>query len=246
MSTRQRRPALIACALVVLAQRAGAQVPDKFTNLQVLPMDISKGGLVMTMRGFATDLRVRCNHCHVGPDDLEGMDFATDEKPTKRVAREMLRMVQSVNATLKGLPPREEPRQSASCFTCHRGAQRPPEALHHVLARIAEAQGVEAAVGRYRELRRDHGSDGQYDFSPMSLLTAVNRLVEAGRVDDGLALARYNVESHADVAQVHVQIGQILLRKGDRAGAAESFRKALKLDPTNAAAQRGLKAAEGQ
>lgn len=172
------------------------------------------------------------------------MDFATDERPTKKVAREMLRMVQSVNATLKALPAREEPRQGASCFTCHRGAQRPPERLDVVLARVAQAQGAEAAVSRYRELRREHPSDGQYDFTHRSLGIAATRLLEAGRLDEALALARFNVESHPDEARAHVQVGQILLRKGDKAGAAEAFRKALKLDPTNAAAQRGLKSAE--
>lgn len=244
MVARPWRAALVACALVSSGARAFAQIPDKFTNLQVFPKEISKAELVMTMRGFATDLGLRCHNCHVGPEDLQGMDFATDEKPTKKVAREMLRMVQSVNATLKTLPPREEPRQGASCFTCHRGAQRPPERLDVVLARLAQAQGVEAAISRYRELRREHPSDGQYDFTPRGLGNAAARLMEAGRVDDALVFARFNLELHADVSLVQSQVGQILMRKGDKGGAAEAFRKALKLDPTNNAAQRGLKAAE--
>lgn len=244
MGIRERRAALVGLVLALVGERALAQIPDKFTNLQVFPKDIAKAELVMTMRGIATDLGVRCHHCHVGPEDLQGMDFAIDEKPTKKVAREMLRMVQSVNATLKALPPRDEPRQGASCFTCHRGAQRPPERLDVVLAGVAQTQGVEAAIARYRELRRDHPSDGQYDFRHRSLGIAATRLLEAGRLDEALALARFNVESHPDEPQAHVQVGQILMRKGDKAGAAESFKKALKLDPTNAAAQRGLKAAE--
>ena len=73
---------------------------------------------------------------------------------------------------------------------------------------------------------------------------AASRVMEAGRTDDALAFAKLNVESHADVSLVHAQLGQILMRKGDRAGAIESFQRALKLDATNAAAQRGLKAAE--
>jgi len=43
-----------------------AQFPEKFTNLKVLPMDISRKELESTMRGFAFALNVRCNHCHVG------------------------------------------------------------------------------------------------------------------------------------------------------------------------------------
>ena len=79
----------------VLASPASAQIPQTFTNLQVLPKDIPRAQLVSTMRGFAGALGVRCTHCHVGPDDLQGMDFATDEKESKKIARTMLRMVRT-------------------------------------------------------------------------------------------------------------------------------------------------------
>ena len=223
---------------------ASAQIPDKFTNLQVFPKDISRAELVMTMRNIAGDLGLRCHNCHVGPDDLTGMDFAIDEKPTKKVAREMLKMVQSVNATLKTLPPRDEPRGSVTCYTCHRGAQRPPERMDMLLARVAQEKGAEAAIARYKELKKDHPDDGQYNFTPPAVGIAASRMAEAKRVDDALALARFNALLFPDVSLVQAQVGQILLQKGDRAGAAEQFKKALNLDPANQAAQRGLKAAE--
>jgi len=240
------RTTVLALSLTVLSLPVEAQIPDKFTNLHVFPKDIAKGELVMKMREIATDLGVRCHNCHVGPDNLEGMDFASDEKATKRAAREMLRMVQSVGAVVKSLPARDEPRQSIGCYNCHRGAQRPPERLDVLLARTAQASGVEAAIARYRELRRDHPSDGQYDFSPRGVGIAVSRSLEAARIDDALALARLNAESHGDISLVHAQLGQVLMRKGDRAAARESFHKALKLDPSNTAAERGLKAAEAE
>lgn len=244
MGIRERRAALVGCVLALAGERALAQIPDKFTNLQVFPKDISKAELVMTMRNIAGDLGLRCHNCHLGPDDLQGMDFAIDEKPTKKVAREMLKMVQSVNATLKTLPPRDEPRGSVSCYTCHRSAQRPPERLDMLLARLAQDKGAPAAVAHYQELKKDHPNDGQYDYTPRALGIASGRLMEAGRTDDALVFARLNAELYPDVSLVQSQVGQILMRKGDKAGAAEAFRKALKLDPQNAAAQRGLKAAE--
>jgi tetratricopeptide (TPR) repeat protein len=243
MSSLKTPATALAVAFLLLPQPAAAQIPDKFTNLQVVRKDISKAELVMRMREIATELGLRCHNCHVGPDNLEGMDFASDEKPTKQAAREMLRMVESVGAVVSKLPAREEPRQGLGCFTCHRGAQRPPERLDVLLARTAQANGVEAALARYRELRREHASDGQYDFSPKSLGIAATRLSEAGRTDDAVALARLNVESHADVSLAHSQLGQLLLRKGDREAALQSFQRALKLDPNSAAAQRGIKAA---
>ena len=58
-------------------------VPDKFTNLKVLPADITKPELVKIMKSFAINMKVRCNHCHVAADDLSSADFASDEKPEK-------------------------------------------------------------------------------------------------------------------------------------------------------------------
>jgi hypothetical protein len=56
----------IALGILLLAGTpAAAQFPDKFTNLKVLPKDISKRELESTMRGFAFALSVRCDHCHV-------------------------------------------------------------------------------------------------------------------------------------------------------------------------------------
>ena len=77
--------------LVAASMLAEAQIPQTFKNLQALPKDIPRAELVSTMRGVAGGLGVRCTHCHVGPDNLEGMDFASDEKPTKRAARLMIR-----------------------------------------------------------------------------------------------------------------------------------------------------------
>jgi hypothetical protein len=224
---------------------ASAQIPDEFTNLQVLPKDITKADLVRSMREVATELGVRCHHCHVGPDNLEGMDFAVDTKPTKRAAREMMKMVQALNSgPLQALPPREEPRLKVSCVHCHRGAERPPETMNRELTRVAQLEGAEKAVLRYRELRAKHYGDGQYDFGPQSIGIAASRLLEAGKPDEALAMARLNAEFHPEVALVHVLVGRILIAKDERAAAIQSFEKALALDPQNEAARRAIAAAK--
>ena len=97
-----RTPALTAAftlvvLLVIGLPVAQAQIPEEFTNLKVLPEDISKGELVGIMRGMAGGLGVRCNHCHQGPDNLQGMDFATDDKESKRTARAMMIMMNAIN-----------------------------------------------------------------------------------------------------------------------------------------------------
>jgi tetratricopeptide (TPR) repeat protein len=233
-----------AAAWCLAASPLFAQIPDKFTNLQVLPKDITKIELVRTMRNWAGELGARCTHCHVGPDDLQGMDFAIDTKPTKRAAREMIKMVHAVNAAVKALPARDEARDGVTCYTCHRRQARPPLALPEALLRASQAGDGTAAVGRYRELRQAHLGDGTYDFGPPALGMASQRLVEAGRLDDALAVARENAAQHGDNPNTHVLVGDVLSRKGDKAGAAEAYRKALALDPKHFGAARGLKELE--
>src|SRR6202030_4641758 len=85
-------------ALLLAGTPAAAQFPDKFTNLKVLPKDISKHEMESTMRGFAFALGVRCDHCHVEKKAPEhGLDFAADDKDEKKTARIMLQMVAGIN-----------------------------------------------------------------------------------------------------------------------------------------------------
>ncbi|PYO34379.1 MAG: c-type cytochrome [Gemmatimonadetes bacterium] len=108
------RPLLLAAAALVLSRSAVAQrrfPPDSFTNLKVLPKNIDQRTLLATMRGFAMALGVRCAYCHVAPREdapLDSIDFAKDDKRTKRAARVMLDMVHHINDEhLADVPDRE-------------------------------------------------------------------------------------------------------------------------------------------
>jgi len=115
--------------------RRALPIPDKFTNLQVLPKDISKDQLVQTMRGFATSTGTRCIFCHVSKDpndkegnDLSKFDFASDANDHKKIARAMLIMTQNINkefiqAQIKPLMGDEA--ENVTCFTCHQGKKHP-------------------------------------------------------------------------------------------------------------------------
>jgi len=103
-------------------------IPEKFTNLQVLPKDISRADLVTMMRGFTGPLGVRCEHCHVGEgNDLSTFDFVSDARPAKATARKMILMLRAINGPLLegvGTPPAPGI-SKVTCFTCHRGARTP-------------------------------------------------------------------------------------------------------------------------
>jgi hypothetical protein len=117
----------LTAALFVWASARG-QFPDKFTNLKVLPKDISKQELQSTMRGFAFALGVRCEHCHVEKTPTEsGYDFSADDKQAKKTARVMLRMVARISRDYLGTLVQEDrsPVIRVECMTCHHGLTRP-------------------------------------------------------------------------------------------------------------------------
>jgi tetratricopeptide (TPR) repeat protein len=227
------------------ASFAAAQIPDKFTNLQVLPKDVAKRELVAVMRGIAGDLGVRCTHCHVGPDNLQGMDFANDEKRPKRVAREMLRMTGLIEQTVAKLPGHEaEPHPAVTCYNCHRGLTRPPRDIRKLLAETAEAEGIAAALTTYRSLRKEHYGKGRYDFSERSLNSLAQRMLEKGRQDDARGALELNREYFPSSASVEAGFGTLYLATGEKEKARAAFRRALEFDPEDPAARWGMQQLE--
>ena len=98
-------------------------IPDTFTNLKVLPKDIKKPELVQMMKGFAIQLGKRCKFCHEVNDDLSEGNFASDKKIEKETARVMIKMMAELNNEFLAKLP-EMPAE-ATCWTCHRGKNKP-------------------------------------------------------------------------------------------------------------------------
>lgn len=126
------RLAIVCISALTLAPRCvSAQntfPPKSFQNLQVLPKDSSAGTVVGTMKSFANNLGVRCQFCHVGEEGLplEQFDFVADVKPTKNVARVMMRLTRDINAQLDaGLATPAAGGLRVTCMTCHRGKSKP-------------------------------------------------------------------------------------------------------------------------
>lgn len=102
--------ATLCCA--ALAQTL-ASPPSKPKNLRVLPKDLTTAQVVDRMRIISDSLGVKCSFCHVpGGFDKDDMD-------SKQIARRMLRMVDAINHD------NFSDRPEVTCYTCHRGQQRP-------------------------------------------------------------------------------------------------------------------------
>ena len=117
--------------LVILASSASMPQaqdepkPFKAENLKVLPKDISKEELGLVMDSFKDALGVKCGHCHAPQkDNPRKLDFASDAKPEKEVARKMMRMTARINKKYFRHSEGEAMIQ-VQCKTCHRGNTKP-------------------------------------------------------------------------------------------------------------------------
>ena len=122
-----------AMAIVVVAaivpQRAAAQPGSAGAarpNLKVLQA-LPESQLFSLMNLVAGSLGVRCDYCHVQatpdltktPSNVGGWVWDRDDKPQKRTALEMMRMVVELNVS------RFKGQSRVTCYTCHRGTTQP-------------------------------------------------------------------------------------------------------------------------
>lgn len=213
--------------------------PERAQNLQELPADFPPDRLSAVMRGFANALGVRCEHCHVGEagQPLSTFDFASDANPKKATARKMLAMLGDINDHLKGIEPSGR-RVNMWCHTCHHGLPR-PQTLSEALGETYAADGIDATIARYAELRERYYGRGSFDFSDTSLSDLANAVFNSSP-EDGLAVLRLNVEQNPESTTAWSLLADGQQDAGDVASAIESFERALQLDATNGFARARL------
>ncbi len=87
-----------ACLIsIIIFQAFTTYNEPHFKNLQVLPKDISGHDLDSVMHHFTVALGVHCTFCHVRNEAEKKMDFASDDKPEKNIARKMMLMSIDIN-----------------------------------------------------------------------------------------------------------------------------------------------------
>jgi hypothetical protein len=100
-------------------------------NLKVLPKDISHDDLDKTMDSWKAALGVKCGFCHAPSQDSTShhLDFASDAKPEKSIARHMFRMTAKINKKYFSFDKDDKGASipAISCVTCHRGSPHPDE-----------------------------------------------------------------------------------------------------------------------
>src|SRR5471032_2472636 len=139
----------------------GQAAPPPMTNLQVWPKDTSRAVVLQFMNAFDDSLGVQCPYCHV--QQAGRLDFASDDKREKRVARQMILLRDSINVVLPAIvgkpagpgPTAVDGHPGAPvrvlCSSCHRGLPIPRSIADEVTD--AEAGGGAAGLAKFKELR---------------------------------------------------------------------------------------------
>ena len=112
-----------ATAALVQAQQAPAEkqlmAEQVFQNVQVLK-GIPVSEFMGTMGFFSASLGLNCVFCHV-PESLQDWKKFAEDVPRKRMARNMIAMVNTINKSNFGGRP------VITCYSCHHGNERPKQ-----------------------------------------------------------------------------------------------------------------------
>ena len=208
---------------------------EKPTNLKVLPKNTSGQEVRTIMDGFTRALGVKCNYCHEDSKaaNFGPMDFASDAKKEKLVARTMITMVNNINSIqLKKSRDIESDIGEVACVTCHRGAVH-IDMIEDILFRTYKHGGLEAAFNRYDELKKKYSGGFTYDFRDHTLLSFSSKVSDDGNAADALTIVLKNCELFPDSSPSFTFLGNLYLKSGDNEKAISNFEKAVQLDPNN-------------
>jgi len=121
----------LALAVTIASVTATTAKPHReFENLKVLPKDISSKMLQHIMiDDFEDGLGVGCGFCHAEQKGSHRLDYVSDAKPEKQIARSMMRMTLKLNARYFQVhrPGLGDPGLVITCQTCHNGKPMPGE-----------------------------------------------------------------------------------------------------------------------
>lgn len=154
-STFAQAPQAPAPAGAAGAPRAPRVFP-KPTNLKVLPKNLTGAQVRDIMRNWAGSLGVECEACHtpdptkLGPNGRPQMDFASDAKKEKQMARIMYRMTEDLKkgpiSKVAALDDMSKKAAPLTCGTCHRGKEDPEEFIIPKDDRPAPPAGMPAGM----------------------------------------------------------------------------------------------------
>ena len=107
------------------------------------------------------------------------------------------------------------------------------------ITRALAEGGIQAAFARYEELKAS--DQEEYYLDEDDLLNLVIQLVSAKKLDVAIDVLGLNIHAYPEYVASYLELARLHLRRGDRASAEATLRKALSIEPDNATAAELLK-----
>jgi len=205
------------------------------TNLQVLPEGTDGLKLRDFMGMFVRDLGVKCTFCH---DDskaksFEEINFASDAKKNKKIAREMYKMLVSINKnSMPSINKLTGKNEQLRCFNCHHGTPD-PRSIQAILEEEYTRNGIEAAIDKFRKLRDKYYTSSSYDFRQRTLNRFGYVLLRRKNIGDAIKIFMLNVSYFPENGNAYDSLAEAYMKKGENEIAIVYYQKSITLDPTN-------------
>ena len=116
--------------------------------------------------------------------------------------------------------------------------EAPRRPVGPALAAVLDAEGVDAVVARYREIRETEGE--AYDLGEDQLNTLGYLALGRGDVAAAIRLFELNVEMYSEASNPYDSLGEAYAVAGDRERAIANYQRALDLDPGSDSARDAL------
>ncbi|HLW86189.1 MAG TPA: serine hydrolase [Candidatus Sulfotelmatobacter sp.] len=118
----------------------------------------------------------------------------------------------------------------------------PKRPLVSDLGKTVMSGGADAAVARYRELKRTNPSGYNFDESALNQLGYM--VLGKGRNADAIAIFKLNVEEYPKSGNVYDSLAEAYAKDGQKQLAIANYRKSIELDPKNQGAADKIKQLE--
>ena len=110
-------PSCAACFVLTVLVDVSVNAQRTPKNVQVLT-DLSSREIRAYMKSVSSGIGEKCVYCH----NLK--DYASDEKETKLIGREFIKLVEQINKqvmTINTNTMKKQNLQTVTCYTCHAG-----------------------------------------------------------------------------------------------------------------------------
>ncbi len=237
MYRHKRLKILVSTLLAFLVIDVNAQIPlevyENPSNLKVLSSDISAEQLRNTMFSIGQQVGIRCSRCHDFDMDtsFDKRDYASDAKELKRVAREMMLMVQGINETVSAIDRGPDHKAlTVQCVTCHRGVSQPRQ-IEDIFEQTMNEESLAAAIGEYKELREIWYAMSAYDFTAWKLGEVGQSIIDAGDAEGGMQVHALNFELNSDDGSIYYHRAETYEKQGRMGDAIRDYQRALEMEP---------------